>query len=164
MRSWCLTGRRSSGSTEGDVVLSASIACIGEQEAGLSKNKLIAIVDDDEGYRTALRSLLMSLGFRVGSFESASDFLSSTNIQNTACLIADVHMPGMTGVALHGHLLTSGYAIPTILITAYPDADIRTRALTAGAICYLSKTSTEDVLLGCIASALRQSGQAEGGL
>jgi len=145
------------------VVLRASIACMGEQEADLSTSKLIAIVDDDEGYRTALRNLLMSLGFRVESFESASDFLSSANIRSIACLIADVHMPNMSGVELHGHLLTSGYAIPTILITAYPDDDVQVRALAAGVICYLSKTSIEDVLLGCIGSALRQSSQAEGG-
>jgi FixJ family two-component response regulator len=92
----------------------------------------------------------------VEAFPSGVDFLASPHVRETSCLIADVHMPRITGVELHGRLLESGYAIPTILITAYPDDSVRARVLRNGVICYLSKPFDEDALLGCVRSALER--------
>ena len=76
-----------------------------------------------------MRKLATLLGYTVEVFQSAADFLESHLLPETACLVADVHMPQMSGVELHGHLIAAGYAIPTILVTAYPDDLVRDRAL-----------------------------------
>jgi FixJ family two-component response regulator len=122
---------------------------------------LISIVDDDEAFREAMTSLMKSLGFEVEAFSSAEDFLASSRLENTSCLIADVHMPGMTGIELQQHLVASGRTIPVILITAYPDDNVRARAVAAGVICYLSKTFDDDALLGFVRSALVQADPGE---
>jgi FixJ family two-component response regulator len=122
---------------------------------GLSVNALISIVDDDEEYREALAMLMKSLRFWARTFSSAAEFLASPYLAKTACLIADVNMPGTTGVELHGQLVRSGHAIPTILITAYPDEAVRARALEQGVIAYLSKPCNEGVLFGLVVSALK---------
>jgi FixJ family two-component response regulator len=127
------------------------------QEAGLPTETLISIVDDDEDVREAIAGLMKSRGFTVEAFPSALDFLACPNVRDTSCLIVDVHMPRMTGIELHRRLLESGYAIPTILITAYPDDRVRARALADGIICYLTKPCEEDVLFGCISSALERA-------
>jgi FixJ family two-component response regulator len=114
---------------------------------------LISIVDDDEDIRAALTDLMLAVGFTVEAFPSAADFLRSPNMHDTSCLIADIHMPRMTGLELHHHLMQSGYDIPTILITAYPDDSVRDRALDQGVICYLPKPIDEDDLFMCIRSA-----------
>jgi FixJ family two-component response regulator len=118
---------------------------------------LISIVDDDEPYRDSTRKLIMLLGFAVEGFSSAADFLASPHLPETACLVADVHMPGMSGVELHRHMVDAGYAIPTILITAYPDEVIRDRVLSDGVVCYLGKPVDDNDLERCLRSAL-QSG------
>ena len=123
----------------------------------MPKEPLISIVDDDESIRAAIEGLMRSLGYAAKSFASAQDFVASRDLRRTACLIADVNMPGMTGPDLHRHLLASNIDIPTILITAYPDDEVRDRALRAGAICYLRKPFDEAALLGCVQSALRKS-------
>ena len=115
---------------------------------------LISIVDDDESMREAVKGLMKSLGYRAEAAASAEEFLRSPHICRTSCLIADVQMPGMTGLDLHRHLSASGKPIPTILITAYPDDSVRERAVAAGAIGYLSKPFDESDLLACIRSAL----------
>jgi FixJ family two-component response regulator len=96
----------------------------------------------------------MLLGYTVEAFSSAADFLASRLLPETACLIADVHMPGMTGIELHRHLVDAGYAIPTILVTAYPDEVVRDRALKDGVVCYLSKPVDDNHLERCLRSAL----------
>jgi FixJ family two-component response regulator len=115
---------------------------------------VIAVVDDDESVREALTGLMKSLGYRAVAFQSAEDFLNSKRRRGAACLIADVQMPGMTGPELHDRLIASGEAIPTILITAYPDDRVRARALRAGVRGYLTKPFSEVDLLECIRSAL----------
>jgi FixJ family two-component response regulator len=115
---------------------------------------LIAIVDDDESMRESLKGLLRALGLDAEAFASAAEFLNSTRLRDTACLVADINMPGMTGPDLHRHLSASGRNIPTILITAYANDMIRDRALAAGVLCYLRKPFSEDDLLACIRSAL----------
>jgi FixJ family two-component response regulator len=122
---------------------------------------LISIVDDDEPFREAMTSLMKSLGFEVEAFSSAEAFLGSPRLGSTSCLIADVHMPNMTGIDLHKQLVASGQAIPVILITTYPDDNVRARALAAGVICYLSKTFDDDALLGFVRSALVQAEPGE---
>ena len=114
----------------------------------------IAIVDDDELVREAMSALMRSLGFSIKAFSSGESFLKSSCLSRAACLIADVQMPGMTGLELHHQLVASGRPIPTILITAYVDEKIWTQALNAGVCCYLPKPIDENKLLACIHSAL----------
>ena len=115
---------------------------------------LISIIDDDESMREAIKGLMRSLGYRVEAVASAQEFLSSRSVLRTACVIADMQMPGMTGLDLYQRLSTSGEPVPTILITAYPDDGVRERALAAGVVGYLSKPFEEDDLLACVRSAL----------
>lgn len=125
---------------------------------------LIAIVDDDQPYRESMRKLIMLLGYTVEAFPSAADFLASRILPETACLVTDVNMPGMTGVELYRHLADAGYAIPTILITAYPDKVARDRALKDGVVCYLSKPVDDDCLAQCLRSALQPGTSIDEGL
>jgi FixJ family two-component response regulator len=124
----------------------------------MPKRTLISIVEDDQPFRDSMRKLVTLLGYTVEAFSSAANFLASPLLAETACLLADVHMPGMTGVELHRHLVDEGYAIPTILMTAYPDEVVRNRALNAGVLCYLCKPVDDDHLERCLRSAL-QSGK-----
>jgi FixJ family two-component response regulator len=124
-------------------------------EAAMLNRALISIVDDDQFYRESMRELLMLLGYSVEVFPSAADFLASRLLPETACLVADVQMPGMTGVELHRHLVGAGYAIPTILVTAYPDEAIRDQALRDGVVCFLSKPVDDEHLDRCLHSALQ---------
>lgn len=120
---------------------------------------LISIVDDDESVREAIAGLINWLGFQVEMFTSAVEFLSSPSIADSSCVIADVQMPHMTGIELHRRLTQLGYAIPTILITAYPSEADRERVLADGVICYMSKPIDKDTLIGCIRSALGPSAE-----
>lgn len=115
---------------------------------------LIAIVDDNSSMREAIGGLVESVGYRAASAASAEEFLGSRHVHRTSCLIADMQMPGMTGLELHQRLSAAGKGIPTILITAYPDERVRERALAAGVVGYLAKPFDEDDLLACIGSAL----------
>jgi FixJ family two-component response regulator len=123
--------------------------------------RLIAIVDDDESVREATKGLMRSMGLAVEAFPSGEDFLRSSHLSQTACLVADVNMPGMSGLDLHQRVAALPKGIPTILITAYPSDSIRERALSAGILGYLVKPFSEDELLNCIRSALsRKDGGA----
>ncbi len=115
---------------------------------------LIAIIDDDESMREAIKGFVRSLGYRADAVGSAQEFLSSRLVRRTSCVIADMQMPGMTGLELYQRLSTSAKPVPTILITAYPDDSVRERALSAGVVGYLSKPFEENDLLACIRSAL----------
>jgi FixJ family two-component response regulator len=117
----------------------------------------IAIVDDDEAVREATTDLLRALGFVAKAFSSADEFLKSNRIQITSCLIADVRMPGMSGLELYGRLIALGRPIPTILITAYPDEDTRMRALNAGVTAYLIKPFSDRELIDGIELTQRHS-------
>jgi FixJ family two-component response regulator len=123
----------------------------------MSSKIQISIIDDDEHFRAALADLMQAMGFTIEAFPSAVDFLASPNVRHTSCLIVDVHMPRMTGTELHSHLVGSGYDIPTILITAYPDDRTRAWALGHGVVGYLAKPIDEEVLLGCVESALQRA-------
>ena len=127
----------------------------------MSKRSLISIVEDDQPFRDSMRKLVTLLGYTVEAFPSAADFLGSPLLPETACLVADVQMPGMTGVELHRRLVDAGYAIPTILVTAYPDDVVRDRALNDGVVCYLGKPVDDDHLERCLRSAV-QHGKPHG--
>jgi FixJ family two-component response regulator len=129
----------------------------GREMRDLSNKTLISVIDDDEDFRATITDLMQAMGFTIEAFSSAVDFLASPNVRHTSCLITDVHMPRMTGTELHSHLVGSGYDIPTILITAYPDDNARTRALGQGVVCYLSKPLDVEALVGCVESALRRA-------
>jgi FixJ family two-component response regulator len=120
----------------------------------LSEPTLISIVDDDPSFGDSMRRLLKSLGYSVGVFASGGQFLTSRQLGYTACLVADIHMPQMTGVELYQYLVERGQAIPTILVTAYPDERVKERMLSLGVVCYLSKPLVEAVLIGCLRSAV----------
>jgi FixJ family two-component response regulator len=124
-------------------------------EAAMLNRALVSIVDDDQTFRESMYQLVMSLGYTVEAFPSAADFLASRLLRETACLVTDVQMPGMTGVELHRHLVDAGYAIPTILVTAYPDEAIRDQALRDGVVCFLSKPVDDKHLDRCLRSALQ---------
>ncbi|WP_354120169.1 response regulator [Bradyrhizobium sp. LA6.12] len=121
----------------------------------MPKPTLVVVVEDDRFFLDSMRRLMRSRGYRVEAFPSAADFLASPYLSETACLIADVHMPAMTGPDLYRHLIASGYEIPTILVTAYADDQIRSRALKDGVICYLPKPIDEKRLLACLHAALQ---------
>ena len=127
----------------------------------MAKRTLISIVEDDQLFRESMRKLMTSLGYTVEAFPSAADFLASPLLASTACLVTDVQMPGMTGVELHKHLVEAGHAIPTILITAYPNEVARNRALKDGVVCYLPKPVDDDHLKRCLRSALDSGKPAE---
>jgi len=114
---------------------------------------LVSIVDDDPAFGDSIRRLLKSLGYAVAVFPSAAEFLASPKLDATACLVADIHMPAMTGVELYRHLLETGHTIPTILVTAYPNDSDQKYMLSEGVECYLRKPFEEADLIGCLRCA-----------
>lgn len=119
----------------------------------MPKKQTIVIVDDDELAREGTIDLVKSMGF-IAKAERAEDFLKSDYLHSSSCLIADVLMPGMTGIELQNRLVEAGSITPTILITAFPNDRDRARARQAGAICYLAKPFDDEDLLACVRSAL----------
>jgi FixJ family two-component response regulator len=121
------------------------------------KRGLIAIVDDDEDVREAIRGLMRAMGFAAEAFSSADGFLRSSHVNRTACLIADVNMPGMSGLDLCHRLSELGKATPTILITAFPTEDLRSRARAAGVVRFLTKPFVEADLVDGVRIALARN-------
>ena len=118
---------------------------------------MISIVDDDTFVREAIGDLLSSLGYRAVTFASAKEFLESDRVKNTACLITDLQMPGRCGLDLQSHLLAEGYRTPIIFVSALPKESIRTRALNAGAVAFLSKPFDEASLMTSVELALKET-------
>lgn len=127
----------------------------------MPKTLLVSVVEDDQYFRDSMRRLMRSLGYNVEAFASAANFLASARLMETACLIADIHMPAMTGIELYKHLVEAGHTIPTILVTAYPDDIERTRALEDGVICYLRKPVDEQDLMRCLRAAIESDERDE---
>jgi FixJ family two-component response regulator len=119
-----------------------------------STTKLVAIVDDDESMRSALQGLLKVAGLPAQAFASAEEFLKSGQQHQTACLIADIRMPGMSGLELQAHLNADRCRIPTIFITAHGDEKMRLHALREGAVEFLSKPFDDEALLESVRAAL----------
>ena len=114
----------------------------------------VAIVDDDDLMRSALQGLLKEAGFPTQVFASAEEFLGSGQQHHTVCLIADIRMPGMSGLDLQARLNAEQIRIPTIFITAHGDARMRMQALRAGAVEFLAKPFDDEVLLESVRAAL----------
>lgn len=118
----------------------------------MPKTPMIAIVDDDEGVRTSLASLVRSLGYDVCTYESGADFLLDS--RNPECMIADIQMPAMTGDEMQARLVASGRRFPIIFMTAFPTESVRERVMAAGARCYLSKPASGDDIIRYLEEAL----------
>jgi FixJ family two-component response regulator len=116
--------------------------------------KLIAIVDDDDLMRGALQGLLKTIGLSARTFASAEEFLDSGDQHHTGCLIADIRMPGISGLDLQAKLNADRCRIPTIFITAHGDEKMRMQALRAGAVEFLTKPFDDEALLGIVRAAL----------
>jgi FixJ family two-component response regulator len=123
----------------------------------MPEGPLIAVVDDDRSIRNATQDLLNAAGFSTLTFENAKSFLGSSVRASAACLVADMRMPGMSGLDLHEYLATSGAGIPTVIITAHPEELTRERARRLGITCFLTKPFTPDELLQCVRKALAKS-------
>ena len=124
--------------------------------ANQGKTNLVAIVDDDDLMRGALQGMLKSVGLQSQAFASAEEFLTSAQQSQTACLIADVRMPGMSGLELQAELNDEQRRIPTIFITAHGDEKMRVRALRAGAVEFLAKPFDDEALLASVRAALER--------
>ena len=121
---------------------------------------MICIVDDDNWARSGLEDLLLSFGYKTRAFESAETFLESRVVDEAACLITDLHMPGMSGLDLQRVLRREGRDIPVILITAYPDDTHRADAFEDGALAFLTKPYDEQVLMDCLTRVTCGSGKS----
>ena len=118
-------------------------------------SQLVAIVDDDQSVQSALKDLMESAGLSARCFGSAKEFLESDEWNQTACLVADVRMPGMSGLQLQAKLRAEGSRIPIIFITAHADTKMKMQAMNAGAVEFLSKPFDDEVLLEKVRPALK---------
>ena len=123
---------------------------------GNTPTRRVSIVDDDAAIREALKSLMRSVQFTVDAFDSAEEFLASGRLDDTACLILDVYLPGMSGFELQNHLNAERRKIPIIFVTAHADEPSRERALKGGAIDFLGKPVRREPLFKAIQSALER--------
>jgi FixJ family two-component response regulator len=127
----------------------------------MPKVAMISIIDDDLLVRESTADLVSSLGHEALTFASGEQFLTSERLRDTACIITDLHMPGLDGLSLQSRLLAEGRLIPIIFITAYPKEAARTRALAAGAVAFLSKPFEEASLINALATALHRRTELE---
>ena len=122
----------------------------------MAQPSLISIVDDDDSVRESLTSLIRSVGFRAQTFASAEEFLRSTWLSDTDCLILDVRLPGIGGLDLQRQLSLGNQAIPIVFISAHGDDFARRQGLKAGAVDFLDKPFSEEALLRALDSALKR--------
>jgi FixJ family two-component response regulator len=118
---------------------------------------MISIIDDDEFMLDAVKNLVRSLGYKATVFSSAEDYLRSEHVRDSACVISDLQMPGMSGADLQDRLITDGLCTPMIFMTAYFDEEVRRRVLDCGAFGVLSKPFDDECLIKCIDEALKNS-------
>jgi FixJ family two-component response regulator len=123
----------------------------------LSRPSLISIVDDDESVRSAMSSLVRSLGFAAVAFASAEEFLASPRLTETSCVVVDVQMPGMSGLELQSELASRDRRMPVIFITAFPEDRIRRRAEAAGAAGFFGKPVDSQALIRCLDDVLKSA-------
>ena len=126
--------------------------CMGSQR----QTKFVAVVDDDDSVRTAMQGLLKSLGLQARVYASGEEFLDSGHHHETACLIADISMPGMSGLDLQARLNAERCQIPTIFITAHGDEEMRLQAMRAGAVEFLPKPFDDELLVESVRAALER--------
>ena len=122
---------------------------------------LVAVVDDDESVRKALRRLLVASNLSVETFGSGDEFLASLCAHSPDCLILDLHMPGLTGLELQMQIARLGLRIPIVIITAYDESDTQAKCLLAGAAAYLQKPLDGQVLLDAVANAVGDRSDSE---
>jgi FixJ family two-component response regulator len=122
--------------------------------AALEKTTMVAIVDDDDLMRSALHGLLRSVGLPAQAFASAEEFLRSGQQHQAGCLIADIRMPGMSGLELQARLNAERCKIPIIFITAHGDEKMRMQALRTGAVEFMAKPFDDEALLESVRAAL----------
>jgi FixJ family two-component response regulator len=115
---------------------------------------MISIIDDDVCARQATAGVIRSLGYAFATYASAEDFLGSDRVNDTSCLITDMHLPGLSGLELYQRLRADGFAVPTIFVTGHPDETTRTRALAGGAVAFLSKPFCKKTMHHCVKTAL----------
>ncbi|MCP3705594.1 response regulator [Paraburkholderia sp. CNPSo 3274] len=118
--------------------------------------QVVSIVDDNEPFRSATARLVHAFGWIVRAFDSAEGFLDSEDVHNTAFLISDIKMPGMSGLAMYRRLLERGLAPPTVFVTAGATASLRAEVLATGAFALLEKPMDPDELERWLNHALRQ--------
>ncbi len=121
----------------------------------MSKEPLIAVIDDDEPFRAALDELLCSVGYGVRGFASAEEFVVAGGAGSYGCIIADIHMPGMSGIDLKQLLMSRECRVPVIMITARAEPGLEGRVASSGAVCLLRKPFEADALIGCLDRALK---------
>ena len=126
------------------------------KDPAVPQTPVIAIIDDDASVRAGIGRLMRSLGYIGRAFASADEFMQSSGLGKASCVITDVHMPGMSGLELQSLLNRQGHRIPIIFITAFPEDDVRQRAMTAGAVGFLAKPFEGGALVQCIEAALKQ--------
>jgi FixJ family two-component response regulator len=136
------------------MIARGSRRCYVSSMANQCKTKVVAIVDDDDSMRNALQGLMKVQGFATQVYPSAEDFLNSGQQYQTGCLIADIRMPGMSGLELQAKLNADSCKIPTIFITAHGDARMRLQALRAGAVEFLAKPFNDETLIESVRVAL----------
>jgi len=141
---------RQTASPDATVVAEISAMPLDEQ--------IIGVVDDDESVRMAVGSLLRSLGFKIELFGSAEDLLGSAQLDDIACLIVDVRLPGLSGLDLQRQLLAGKREFPMIFISAHDDPVARRQALTAGALAFIRKPFSEEALIDAVRAGLSQGG------
>ena len=122
-----------------------------------AQKPLIACVDDDVSVREALGGLLGAFGYVVRTFESAEDFLASESFNQVTCLITDVQLGGISGLQLLRHLVAMHHLVPTIVITALSDDELRSSAMDAGASEFLTKPIMAEQLLSALRKILNRS-------
>jgi len=118
------------------------------------EGELVAIVDDDESIRSALFGLMKAIGLPARTFASAEEFLDSNEQRRTGCLIADIRMPGMSGLELQATLNAADCRIPIIFVTAHGDEKMRLQALRAGALELVAKPFNHEALVARVRAAL----------
>ena len=116
---------------------------------------MIAIVDDDDSVRSALQGLMKSVGLPARAFASAEEYFDSGEQRETGCLIADIRMPGMSGLELQATLNADNCRIPIIFITAHGDEKMRMQALRAGAVEFVAKPFDDEALVASVRTALK---------
>lgn len=126
-------------------------------DSAMPNDTLISIVDDDDALRSSLENLIRSVGYTVEGFCSAEAFLGSDQLHETACLVLDLRLPGMSGLELQAHLAAANSRMPIIFITAHGDENLQSRALASGALAFLQKPCYEQDLLNAIVAALERS-------
>lgn len=120
----------------------------------MADDTLISIIDDDDSLRAALVGLVRSLGYRASGFATAEDFLSDAQAAQSAAVVTDIQMPGLSGIELKDRLNADGCAAPVIMITARAEPELKERALASGALCVLKKPFPAEALIDCLERAL----------